>query len=232
MSLEVGDIVLCTVDKISGTTVFVNIEGEGEGTIVLSEIAPGRIRNLREYVIPKKKIVCKVLRMQGGQVELSLRRVSLKEQKEVKEEYEQEKSYENIFKTILQEKSKEVIEKIKEKYRLHEFIDEIKEDGKKLEEYTDKEKAKKIIEILNSQKKKIFEIKKEFKLSSNAPDGIKKIKDILSQIKEAKVNYLAAGKYSIKTQKENAKSADQELTKILEDVEKKAKENNMEFSVK
>ena len=57
--LEVGDIVLCTVDRIIGTTVFVGIEGNGEGSIVTSEIAPGRIRNLRDYVVPKKKIVCK-----------------------------------------------------------------------------------------------------------------------------------------------------------------------------
>ena len=61
--LEVGDIVLCTVDRIVGTIVFVKIDGDGEGSIILSEIAPGRIRNLREYVVPKKKIVCKVLRI-------------------------------------------------------------------------------------------------------------------------------------------------------------------------
>ena len=50
--METGDLVLCTVKTIDGTTVFVKIEDDGEGTIVTSEIAPGRIRNLREYVIP------------------------------------------------------------------------------------------------------------------------------------------------------------------------------------
>ena len=55
--LEEGDMTLCTVDRIAGTVVFVKIEGEErEGSIILSEIAPGRIRNLRDYVIPKKKI--------------------------------------------------------------------------------------------------------------------------------------------------------------------------------
>ena len=92
MELEVGDIVLCTVDKIVGTTVFVKIEGDGEGSIVVSEIAPGRIRNLRDYVVPKKKIVCKVLRISEKNVELSLRRVSLKEKKERMEQLKQEKS--------------------------------------------------------------------------------------------------------------------------------------------
>jgi len=56
MALEEGEIVLCTVDRIVGTVVFVKIDGEEKnGSIILSEIAPGRIRNLREYVIPKKR---------------------------------------------------------------------------------------------------------------------------------------------------------------------------------
>ncbi|MEN9625985.1 MAG: hypothetical protein RL557_313, partial [archaeon] len=61
--LEEGQIVLCTVDKIIGTTVFVRIDNNGEGTLTFSEIAPGRIRNLREYVMPGKKIVCKILKI-------------------------------------------------------------------------------------------------------------------------------------------------------------------------
>ena len=55
MELKENDLVLCAVDRIVGTIVFVKIEGEKkEGSIILSEIAPGRIRNLREYVIQKK----------------------------------------------------------------------------------------------------------------------------------------------------------------------------------
>jgi len=62
IGLEVGDVVMCTVEKIAGTVVFVKIDENGEGSIVLSEIAPGRIRNLRDYVIPKKRIICKCIR--------------------------------------------------------------------------------------------------------------------------------------------------------------------------
>ena len=86
MTLEEGEIVLCTVDRIDGTNVFVSIEGDGEGIIQTSEIAAGRIRNLRDYVVPKKKIVCKILKISGNRVELSLRRVNQKEQKEILEQ--------------------------------------------------------------------------------------------------------------------------------------------------
>ena len=105
MELEVGDVVLCTVDRIAGTVVFVKIDRNGEGNITTSEIAPGRIRNLRDYVVPKKKIVCKILRISpNGNINLSLRRVTQKEKKEILEQYKQEKSYKSVLKSILGEK--------------------------------------------------------------------------------------------------------------------------------
>ena len=56
-----------------------------ERSRILSEIAPGRIRNLREYVVTKKRIICKILRISGERIYLSLRRVTPKEQKEIKD---------------------------------------------------------------------------------------------------------------------------------------------------
>jgi translation initiation factor 2 alpha subunit (eIF-2alpha) len=75
MELEEGTVVLCTVTKIVGTSVFVKLDDYNkEATIITSEIAPGRIRNLRDYVVPNKKIVCKILRIDNkGQIDLSLR---------------------------------------------------------------------------------------------------------------------------------------------------------------
>src|SRR3989344_7448069 len=108
MRLDVGDVVLCTVDRIVGTVVFVKIDSIGkelEGGIILSEIAPGRIRNLRDYVVPKKKIVCKILRISGDRIDLSLRRVSLKEKKEILEKESQEQSYQSVFKSVLGSKA-------------------------------------------------------------------------------------------------------------------------------
>lgn len=97
MEIEIGDILICAVEKIAGTTVFVEIEGSDKrGTIILSEIAAGRIRNLRDYVVPKKTIVCKVLRVSKDHVELSLRRVKEKEKKEILEISKVEKGYEEF----------------------------------------------------------------------------------------------------------------------------------------
>lgn len=232
MELEVGDLVLCTVDKIAGTAVFVKIEGDGDGSIVTSEIAPGRIRNLRDYVVPKKRIVCKILRINQGNIELSLRRVTQKEKKEVIERDKQEKSYINILKSSLGDKTDKTISKIKEKESIYDFFQSAKENSKVLDDFMDKKEAEKIIEILKNQKQKKTEIKKEISLSTTLPNGIELIKNILGNIKDMEIKYLSAGRYSLRTTSSNPKQADNRLKEIFSQIEKEAKKKGVEFSVK
>ena len=231
MSLEAGEVVLCTVDRIVGTTVFVNIEGNGEGSIVFSEVAPGRIRNIRDYVVPKKKIVCKVLRISGDRVDLSLRRVTLKEQKELKERYKQERSFISILKTVLKEKAEDALGKISKKEGISGFLEGIKNDPGELEELIGKQNSNKVFEIFKAQKQKRAIIKKEIILKSMDSDGVEKIKDILGKIDGAEIRYVSAGKYSLKREDEDVKEADQKLKEIIEMIEKKAKISNLEFSI-
>jgi translation initiation factor 2 alpha subunit (eIF-2alpha) len=231
MELEVGDIVFCTVERIAGTIVFVNIEGHGQGSIVFSEIAPGRIRNIRYYVVPKKKIICKVLRIVGNHIDLSLRRVTKKDQKDLKTLLKQEKSYKSILKTILKDKTQEIIDKITKDNLLFDFLEQAKQDSKELEKLTGKNNAEKIINILNSQKQKVVTLKKQIFLTSKKPEGLKLIKELLS-VKNAEARYISAGNYSIQTQSSDLKSADNILKGIIKEIEKKAKKLEMEFSVK
>lgn len=233
MEIEIGDILLCQVEKIEGTTVFVNIENSPtRGTIILSEVSAGRIRNLRDYVVPKKTIVCKVLRIMADHIELSLRRVTQKEQKEVMEQNKIEKSYLSIFKSVLKEKTKETIDKIKEKQTLFEFVEEIKENQTKLEKLVGNQESKEILEILKTQKKKTIQLKKEIKFHSTHPEGLKLIKEILGNSKDTQIKYLAAGKYSIKSESDNIKIADQKIEKTIEEIQNKIKGQEIEFSYK
>jgi len=232
MELEEGDIVLCTVDRIAGTVVFVKTDGTNkEGSIILSEIAPGRIRNLRDYVVPKKQIVCKILKIAGDRIHLSLRRVTPKEKKEVLEQHKQEKSSKSILKTILGEKTEEIVEKIQKEDNLTEYLQKAKEDSKKLEKLVGKKDTEKIIKILNTQKQKIATTKKEVNVKTTESNGITLIKNLLSNTKDAEIKYVSAGKYSIKTQDKNIKSASNKLRQILQELEKKAKQSKIEFDV-
>jgi translation initiation factor 2 alpha subunit (eIF-2alpha) len=203
-----------------------------EGSIVFSEVSPGRIRNIRDFVVPKKTIVCKVLKVSGENTELSLRRVTLKEKKEIIEQNKTEKSYKNILKTILKDKTDEILKKIEEDSTVFEFLEKAKENSKNLEKLIGKKDTEKIIEILNTQKKKKASITKIIEMNSTNPEGLTLIKKLLGEIKEAKIKYLAAGKYSINLEDENMKKADIKITEIIKKIEKEAKKNNFEFNYK
>jgi translation initiation factor 2 alpha subunit (eIF-2alpha) len=229
--LEAGDIVLCTVDRIIGTNVFVKIKGNGEGTIILSEIAAGRIRNLRNYVVPKKKIVCKILRISGDRINLSLRRVTQKERKEILEQDKKERSYKAIIKRILGESSEKVIEEIEKKENLYDFLEEAKENPKELEKIISKNDAGKILEILKTQKKKKTILKKEIHATTTKSQGLYLIKKIFEEFKEFNIKYISAGKYLIEAETENLKETDKELKEKINSAIKQSKKLGVEFSV-
>ena len=141
---EVNENVLCIVTKIYGNTVFVSLpEYEKEGVLTISEIAPGRIRNLRDHVVEDKRIVCKVLRVDESQkrIDVSLRRVNLQATKqkteEIKKEEFSEKMYEDIASKIgttkddLFERTYEVI--FEECESVFEMLYEIMIDNSKIE---------------------------------------------------------------------------------------------------
>ena len=143
MALIEGQLVLCTVKVIDKANIFFDIEEQGEGSMVLSEVAAGRIRNLREYVFPGKKIVCKVLNVSNGHVELSLRRVTAKERQEVLERYKKERSFVSMLKTIASN-PEEIVKKIKKEHDLVSFLEEAKDNTEILKKYFSKEQIEKL----------------------------------------------------------------------------------------
>ena len=227
--LEEGQIVLCTVKNIEGTAVFCKIDDyEKEGTMITSEVAPGRIRNLRDYVSPGRKIVCKVLKIDKENIYLSLRRVTAKERKQVLEIYEKERNLAATIKTISKE-ADNIIKKIKQESSLVDFLEQAKQEPELLENLMSKEEAEKLLKILKEKKEKEVVVKKKFSLKSEAEDGIVRIKKILPEDKN--ITYLAAGRFSIEIKNKDYKDANAKLQQILQDIEKKAKQEGCVFSV-
>ena len=232
--LEEGQIVLCKVDKIVGTTVFVRIEDNGEGTLTTSEIAPGRIRNLRDYVFPGKEIICKILSIKGGKIYLSLRRVKQNEKKELLDKLRKEMSQKAILKTVLGEESENVIKNITQEYVLSDFFEQIKENPQLMEGYTSKINAEKILKILESKKDKPKQIRQNFRLLNKNENGINIVKNILqSSCKGSKcaISYIAAGKYSLSITGPDFKQIKSEVNSVLDNIEKQARKEGCEFGV-
>src|SRR3990172_6845916 len=147
MEIKEDDIVMCTVKKIEGTTVFVDIDDDGEGSIVFSEVAAGRIRNIRDYVSPGKKIVCKILKISNKHIELSLRRVTGKEKEEIKEKYEKERTLLSMLKASVKN-PEEVFKKIRDAYEALDFLEEARSSPQIIESFLPKSEAQAFAKIL------------------------------------------------------------------------------------
>jgi translation initiation factor 2 alpha subunit (eIF-2alpha) len=232
MEVKIGDVVLCTVKKIEKTTVFLQIEGNGEGSMVLSEVAAGRIRNLRQHVALNKKVVCKVLEIRNDQIHLSLRRVTAKERNEILDWHKKDKKLANMLKTVTNNSS-QIIEKIKEEHDFVEFFEEARDDPKLLEKFFTDLELKKLTKILTERIEKEKTVVKKFTLKSLSSTGISDIQKILPKNTESmKIKYLGSSKFSITIKAKEFKEANKEMSDTLETIEKKAKQLQASLEIK
>lgn len=231
MALQEGDLVLCTVKQIEGTSVFVELPEGKHGTIVTSEIAPGRIRNIREYVMPNKKIVCKVLRISQNNIDLSLRRVTSKEKTEVMELFKQEQTAKSALNSLLKEKAKDIEESILKEFKtLAEFFNKAKEDENIVIKYIPKDAQEQVLKIVQKRKKDI-EVQKIVKLKCLEKDGINRVRKILeNEDTTIEITYISAGNFQIKIKNADYKKANIKMNEFLAAIEKRAKANVCEYS--
>ena len=100
---EEDELVMCTVTKVQFHSVFVRLdEYDKSGMIHISEVSPGRIRNIRDFVKESKKIVCKVLGItkEKGHIDLSLRRVTETQKRNKVDEIKQQQKAEKILEFV------------------------------------------------------------------------------------------------------------------------------------
>lgn len=240
---EEGDIVLCTVKKVLYHSVFAELDEykNKEGMIHISEVSPGRIRNIRDYVKEGKKIICKVLRVdkERGHIDLSLRRVSTSVRRNKNTEYKLEQKAEKILEILakklkinLEDIYKKIGNKIIEEYGLlNPCFQEISSKGESVLEDLgiDKKIAKNLTELIK-ERIKLPKIKKDFvlNLKSDATNGIEIIKSSLKKAEnfakekkyKLKLSYLGAPKYKISITATNYKDAEKaagEISKVIID---------------
>ena len=231
---EESDLVLCTVTSVQFHSVFVDIDEYGKGGMIhISEISPGRIRNIRDFVKEGKKIVCKVLRIniEKGYIDLSLRRVNESEKRRKIDEIKKEQNAEKIIEISAgkiglktEELYKEISDKIALNYAsLHEFFEDASKDEKVLESLgIDKKHLKIIDETIRQRIKPIeVEIKGKLKITTFAPNGIEIIKESLKKAEEAgkgkiSINYLGSGLYRFMIKASDYKEAEKLMKNATE----------------
>jgi translation initiation factor 2 subunit 1 len=217
---EDDELVLCTITKIYHNSVFAQLdEYDKQGMIHISEVSPGRIRNIRDFVKEGKKVVCKVLRTDPvkGHIDLSVRRVNEKQRRskmdEIKQEQKAEKLLEHFSKSInrpFKEIYEEVSAPVFHKYvYLHQCFKEVVEEKADLEKLgIEHNLAKRLAQVIVEKiKPEKVEMRGELALASYSPDGVDIIKQALSKAK-GMIRYKGSGKYEVIVTAPDYKSAE------------------------
>lgn len=241
---EVGELVIGTVKKILYHSVFVILDeyNGAEGMLHISEVAPGRIRNLRDYVKEGKKIICKVLRIDKikNHIDLSLRRVNLSQKRNKNEEYKQEQKAEKLLESVgsklklsIGDMYKKVGYNMMEKFGslsdcFYAIVDDEVDLVKDLS--LDVKISNDVVKLVKEKIKPVeIMVSGILMIKCLAGDGVDKIKETLKKMSEVKggdvkITYIGAPKYSLKVIANDYKEAEgviEEIVKVGEEMMKK-----------
>jgi len=243
-----GDLVLGTVKEISNILVKVELDEyeNAYGVIPIDELSHKRIRNIREVVDLNKKVVCLVLDSDDANrlATLSLKRVSEGQRKMKLYQYKREQTAYNILKIFSQKENlpmdkleKDVIQKILDQGKLlYQVWEEVYIEGKNvLKKY---KIPKKYIDSLYNLIKEQFRVPKYIKkgyieMYTLAPDGIDRLKKVLTELKKigVMVKYAGIPQYYFKLESYNPKELEKSFKKMQETLDKLANQLEIEYEI-
>ena len=208
--------------------------------IHISEVAPGRIRNIREFVQEGKKIVCKVLQVnkEKGHIDLSLRRVNQTQKTNKLNQIKQEQLSEKIIEYAAKQTGDSVLtlyNKLSEKLiaqfgTIFAAFEQAANDKLNLETIVDKKVAKLLTDAIKQRiRPPEVKIGGDLKLTSYAAEGLEEIKETLAIAKKAgvQVKYLGAGTYHMEVIAEEYKEAEKMLATAIDPIMKHEKEKDI-----
>ncbi|MBU1198354.1 MAG: S1 RNA-binding domain-containing protein [Nanoarchaeota archaeon] len=231
---EEGELVFCTVTKIQYHAVTVQLDEYPnlQGLIHISEVSPGRIRNIRDFVVEGKKVVCKVIRVDSerGHIDLSLRRVNESQKRNKTDAIKQEQKAEKILAVIAErlkkkpeELYKEVAPFILEEYLwLHDAFEDVVENNASLEKIGLKKETADILEEIIKDKIKPKKVEIILKIAikvydENGLEVLHNVFDVAKKIDSAvQINYLGGGNYRMLITAKDYKKAEAILKEIQE----------------
>jgi len=228
---EEGELVFCTVTKIQYHAISVQLdEYDRPGLIPISEVSPGRIRNIRDFVEEGKKVVCKVIRtdQSRGHIDLSLRRVNDSQRRSRSDAIKQEQKAEKIIEFFSEklkrpaiEIYKEVAPEIMKQYGwLYLAFEDVVEKNASLEKIgINKELAQQLEALVHDKiKPKKVEIIEKVTIKTYNDNGLALIKQSFAKAKEVdssiQAGYLGGGSYRILITAKDYKKAESVLKEI------------------
>lgn len=228
-----GELVLCKITGINPNSAYVHLEEyDREGMVHVSEISPGWVRDIRNFLRIDQTVVAKVLRADDRHIALSIKRVDHKQKNDKIKEYKLNQRAEKMLEIAAKKLGKKLDQAYEEAgFTLQEKFGTMYDGFKAAIENPQLLKSRGIgdkwAETITEVAEKSIE-QKEFVFSANLqiktykPNGINIIKSVLSELQKAGVDvrYIAAPTYLAKYKTKNAKIGHREFVKKLEGVVK------------
>ncbi len=242
-----NELLVCTVKSISPHSAFVSLdEYENQDAMLhISEVASGRIKNIKDYIQHEKQIICIALRINYDKryVDVSLKRVREGEKKRKFAEWRLSKRFDKLLEFIGKKlktgTSEDVEEEILKDYNsLGDFMKLVQRKGIEVIDSLSinnewKKEMIKEVEAIIARKK--IKIKKDLFIKNLNPDGSEMIKQIFSKASEKvpqiELKYRAAPKYEVFFVTNDYKEGEKIMNSFLEEMESLSKKNNTEFKV-
>lgn len=243
----VDELVICTVNNVQYNSVFVRLDDYGKnGLIHISEVSPGRIRNIRDFVKPGKVVVCKVLRVneERGHIDVSLRRVNEAQRRAKLEERKAEQKAEKIIESLASQLGEDprvvydaVSKPLLEKYEMLNYaFSDVVENNVSLEKLGVPKKyaeplTKLVIDRIKPSQVSIVGV---LKITSYDSDGVAVIKDSLlkagSVSDSLSISYLGAGAWRFLVVAPDYKDAESIMKQAVDAVASSLKSSDSTFS--
>lgn len=231
-----GELVVCTIVKVNPNSAFAKLDEypNKEGMVHISEVSSGWIKDIRNHVKVGQSGVGKVMRIEGSNISLSLKRVDKNQENNKLKEYKLSQRAEKLLEIAAKKLGKSIDKAYEEVgYTLQESFGSLYEGFKAglkhgtLEKKGIPEKWAQTIEELAEKniEQKEFEFKAKIMMTSTQGDGVDVIKNILMTAEKSglKMHYIAAPEYMAKIKTKDAKKGEKEFTALLEQMEKSAK---------
>jgi len=231
-----NELVVCKIVKIFPNSAFAElIEYRKRGMIHVSEVALKWVRDIREFIKENQYVVCRVMKTDGNDISLSVKRVRKEEGDRRLGEFKRERKAEKMLELLAKGKKKslddaynEIGNELEEEFgSLHRSFEFAIKNPDLLKTKIGSNPW--LDDIINMAKKsyseKIYTVKANLNLICYTPDGIEIIKKALKKAGDSGVDvrYVSAPKYVISATGKNFKDV---KTKVVDAAESVTNEIN------
>jgi len=233
------ELVICRITKLHPNSALVDlVEYRKPGMVHVSEVAKRWVRDIREFVKEGQFVVCRVMKVDGDNILLSIKRVYREQANSKLNEFKRERKAEKMLELVgkalgkdLEESYDEVGYDLQEEFgslsKAFEFA--MKDPGLLKKKGIPKEWVDELSKMAaTSYVEKEYVVKSRLNLISYESDGVEEIKKALSEAEKQgfEVKYISAPKYLITCKGKKHKDLKAKAEKVSESIVKQISKGN------